>query len=69
MAPASIARRSLWVAISTLASLGVTLDSAIASRQAEALRGLSQMPVRVMKRCRLGSREDQLQTAVMQYLN
>ncbi|MFQ3617124.1 MAG: hypothetical protein SNJ50_10505 [Cyanobacteriota bacterium] len=69
MAPASIARRSLWVAISTLASLGVTLDSAIASRQAEALRGLSQMPVRVMKLCRLGSREDQLQTAVMQYLN
>ncbi|MGB7315661.1 MAG: hypothetical protein WA939_22235, partial [Nodosilinea sp.] len=46
-------------------------EDAIASsdRQAEPLRGLSQMHVRMMKRCRLGEREDQLQTAVMQYLN
>jgi hypothetical protein len=71
MAPGSIARRSLLVAVSTLASLGVTLDSAIASgdRQAEPLRGISQMHVRVMKLCRLGGREDQLQAAVTAYLN
>lgn len=61
----------MLIAVSTLVPLGVVLDSAIASGgwQADALRGLPQMHVRVMKLCRLGSREDQLQTAVMQYLN
>lgn len=63
--------RSLLVAVSSLVSLGVALDSAIASVrvQAEPLRGISQMPVRVMKLCHLGSHEEQLQAAVVQYLN
>lgn len=67
----SIMRRSLLVAFSTLASVGVALDSAIAFpiQRVETLRGISQMHVRVAKECRWGGREDQLQAAVMQYLN
>lgn len=64
---------SLMFGVSTLAlaSVGVALDSAIASSglPAEALQGIPQMHVRVMKLCQLGSREDQLQAAVVQYLN
>ncbi|MBF2086060.1 hypothetical protein [Thermoleptolyngbya sp. C42_A2020_037] len=67
----SLVRRSLLTACAALSTLGVALDSAIASVrvQAEPLRGISQMPVRVMKLCHLGSREEQLQAAVVQYLN
>jgi hypothetical protein len=42
---------------------------ASARLQSETLRGISQLHVRVMKLCRLGGREDQLQTAVIAYLN
>lgn len=71
MTPASIVRRSLLGAVASLASLGVALDSALASNgwQPDTLRDISQMPVRVAKDCRWGSREDQLQTAVIAYLN
>lgn len=67
----SIMGRSLLVAYAALSVLGVAGESAIASSssQADALRGFSQMPVRVMKLCHLGSREEQLQAAVVQYLN
>ena len=68
---AFIVRRSLLIAVSTLVPLGVVLDSAIASqsRESENLRGISQLHVRVVKNCRLGNREDQLQMAVTEYLN
>ncbi|TVP65882.1 MAG: hypothetical protein EA342_13320 [Leptolyngbya sp. LCM1.Bin17] len=47
------------------------MDSAIASgdREAETLRGISRLHVRVVKDCRLGNREDQLQTTITDYLN
>ncbi|WOB44123.1 hypothetical protein HNI00_13895 [Thermoleptolyngbya oregonensis NK1-22] len=49
----SIMGRSLLVACAALSVLGVARESAIASSrsQADALRGFSQMPVRVMKLC------------------